>query len=388
MKHALIAMLAVALTVSAATAAPATAPGTANDKGQVILSWDQFVKITGYDPAGDTPGMLTIPWSEVQKMLGDEVKLPKTSGTVDLPWQDFKALLLWSIERKQAGGDAPPPTDYVVTASEYAATLTDEEAKFTLKLTLNVLKAKGWKRIPLLPSSVAVTKTTLPAGAFLNSAGNAYELLTQGAGEMVVTVAFSVAVQKSGGVNQLGFPRPLRGASVLDLTFDRKDVDVKVAGSQSLVTTAKDATTHVAAAIPSGMSVGISWQRALPKVEEAPSKLYAETRTLVAVAEGILLCRETVNFNILHSPIRELKLTVPAGVSVLSVHGSNVQDWRVEAGKLEVTLRSEAIGSYALGVTYERVAGAETEAPVLRAVGVLPLLAILGHSSTTELKNM
>jgi len=371
MKHALTLLLVAAL-ASAAVAAPAKAPapGTVNEKGQVILSWDQFVKITGYDPTGKGPQTLTIPWAEVQKMLGDEVKLPKTTGTVDLPWQDFKALLQWSIERKQAAPTTPPPTDFVVTASEYVATLTDEEAKFTLKLTLNVLKAKGWKRIPLLPSTVAVTKATLPAGAFLNSAGTAYELLTQGTGEMPIELAFSVAVQKSGGVNQLSFPRPLRGASVLDLTVDRKDVDVKVAGSQSLVTTAADATTKVAAAIPSGTSVSISWQRALPKVEAAPSKLYAETRTLVAVAEGILLCRETVNFNILHSPIRELKLTVPTGVSVLSVQGSNVQDWRVEAGQLAVVLRSEVIGSYTLGVAYERAAGAETEAPILRSVGV------------------
>jgi len=46
---------------------------------------------------------------------------------------------------------------------------------------------------------------------------------------------------------------------------------------------------------------------------------------------------------------------VPKGVSVLTVSGSNLQDWRVDKdGALAVTLARETIGSYTLQVAYEQ----------------------------------
>jgi hypothetical protein len=89
----------------------------------------------------------------------------------------------------------------------------------------------------------------------------------------------------------------------------------------------------------------------------------------VAVAEGALVCDEVVNFNILHSAIRELKLQVPAGCSVLAVTGANLQDWRVDKSDLMVQLRNEVIGSYSLRVTYEALAKETVAVPVVRTVG-------------------
>ena len=101
--------------------------------------------------------------------------------------------------------------------------------------------------------------------------------------------------------------------------------------------------------------VGYMGVTALPKVAKAPTKLYAETRTLVAVADGLLLGQQAVNYNILHTPVRELSLQVPQGASVLTVTGPNVQDWRVgDDGRLQVLLRGEVIGGYSLRLTYEQ----------------------------------
>ncbi len=216
-----------------------------------------------------------------------------------------------------------------------------------------------------------MTKVTAPDGVFVNTNNGVYELLTEKTGPLEVTLAFSVAVEKTAGVNQVGFQRAVQGSAIIDLVVDRLDVDVKVAQAQKSVTEkSKDkAATYVAAAVPSGVPIQISWERALPKVEKAPTKLYAETRTLVGVADGLFLCDEMVNFNILHTGVRELKLQVPAGANVLAVSGPNVQDWRVENSLLAVVLRSEVIGSYSLRVSYEAAAKDKTAVPVLRTTG-------------------
>ena len=214
-------------------------PKLGEGKGQVVLSWDEFVKITGYDPAKKGQQMLTIPWAEVEKLLGPEVKVEQfgKAVSVDLPWSEFKALLEWSVRRKEPKAVAPP-TDYIATACQYDGTLTDEGAAFKLTAELNVLKKEGWKRIPLLPVSVALTKAALPDGVFINPTGATYELLTDRAGVMKVVLEFSVAVAKSAGINSVSFDRVLPGSTVLDLTIQQEAVDVKVAGAQSITTTA------------------------------------------------------------------------------------------------------------------------------------------------------
>jgi len=363
------AILAVALT-GLCTATWAQAPKLEDGRGQVTLTWNEFVKITGYDPAKKGAQVLTVPWAEVEKLIGVKVEGKIKGATVDLPWAEFKALLEWSIHRE--GKDAsPPPTDFIVASSRYAGALGEKAAAFTLTAKLNILRQKGWKTIPLLPQTVALTKVTLPEGVFLHAGGKSYDLLTDKTGEIDVTIEFSVAVTTSGGIRQTTFQRVLPGSSLLELAFDREDVDAKVANAQSMVTKVADKAAHVAAALPSAAAVAVSWERALPKVPPAPTKLYAETRTLVAVAEGLLLCQETVNYNILHTAVRELSLQVPQNASVLTVSGANLQDWRVDdAGKLQVVLKAEVVGSYALSLAYEQPSQADAAAPVVHPLGV------------------
>ena len=370
MKRAMMVLMAAA--VLGAGAAAGQQPKLGESKGQVILSWDEFVKITGYDPARKGGQVLTVAWDDVEKLLGvDHIKDVKPGTTVDLPWKDFKALLEWSVKRKEKKDEVPPPTDFIVDSSQYKGKLSADGAEFVLKLKLNVLRKKGWKRIAILPGTVAVTKAVLPDGVFLNSTRRAYELLTEKSGVIDLTISFSVSVTTRGGMNHVSFQRLLPASAVVDLVADRDDVDVKVAGAQSMTSKVVEKKKHFVAAIPSGVAVAASWQRALPKVAPAPTKLYAQTSTLAAVTEELLICDEVVNFNILHTGVRELTLTVPKPASVLTVTGSNVEDWRVDdKGKLQVVLRAETIGAYALRLTYETPAGAAVEIPVIQPDGV------------------
>ena len=121
-------------------------------------------------------------------------------------WEEFRALLEWSVRRKDAD-DAPPPTDFIVTSSQYEGELSADGAQFVMKLQLDVLRKKGWKRIPVLPGNVAITEAKLPDGVFLHSAGKRYDLLTEASGEISATLSFSVAVRTAAGINQVGFPR-------------------------------------------------------------------------------------------------------------------------------------------------------------------------------------
>lgn len=358
-------------------------------RGQVTLTWDEFVKITGYDPSAKGSQSLTVPWTEVEELLGVKVANVGAGATVDLPWKEFRSLLEWSIKNKGEKLETPPPADFLVASSQYTGVLSGDGAEFTLKVKIDILRKNGWKRIPLLTSAVAIKKSTLPEGYYLNTAGETYELLTEKTGSAEVTLEFVVAAGKQAGINRVSFPRLLAGSSVLDLTV-ADNADVKVAGAQSCVTKSADGKTGAIAAIPGSVPVDVTWEKALPKLAAAPTKMYADTRTLAAVAEGALLCQETVAYNILHTGVREVKLQTPAGINVLEVSGPGVQDWRADdsgrglttsqsttqpadpdkKGQMTVTLRSETIGPLLLRIAYEKAGEDDVEVPIIRPLGV------------------
>jgi len=226
-------MLAILLAVGAAVGAAAAqdkapadkgAPTLGDGRGQVVLSWDEFVKITGYDPGKKGPQVLTVSWKQVEDLLGVKVDGVKEGTMVDLPWEQFKALLEWSVNRKEKPEAAPPPSDFIVTSSVYSGQISETEALFTLTLKLNILREKGWKRIPVLPATVAIVKSDLkPAdGVFLNSTPGAYELITEKAGAVEAVIQFSASITKSGGTNTVSFQRLHPASSVLELTLDAR----------------------------------------------------------------------------------------------------------------------------------------------------------------------
>ncbi|HUX16629.1 MAG TPA: hypothetical protein VMW52_09170, partial [Phycisphaerae bacterium] len=363
-----------------------------DEEGRVILSWETFKDVTKWEEGRPTeePGVFTLSWEEVRDLLGIEMKDVQMDKTkLRIPWQEFKALLEWSITKKKEPA-AAPPTDWTIGAAVYEGQLTKDGAIFDATFHIRILKEKEWKTIPLLPASVAVQEATLPQGAYLRLSGGFYELITDQTGALgEVKVKFSTAVAESAGSNSLRFERVPSGTSIVKLTVGQAGVDVTVAGAQSVVKTEDADGTHVTAALPSGAPLQVAWERAIPEAEKVPPKLYAETRTLIAVGDGLLVCRERVDYNILHTGVRVLALKVPAGVSILEVAGNRVRDWRVAGDELTVSLSYEALGAYTLNLVYEKPTGdVQAEGlslPVLRASYVV---REKGHIGVVALANV
>ena len=352
-----VAVAATALLVLAAAAGAESRVEVAGSaQGEVILPMDTFQKVTGWRPdqkPGEEPGTFTMGWDEVEKLLN--VKVPNMgTSKVRVTWQEFKALLEWSIQERDKDKALPPPVDWAITSADYVGDLQKDGATFTATFKISVLKAKDWKVIPLLPATVAVQDVTLPKNAYLRLSNNMYEMMTTETGPMEATLKFAVAVREQAGSNTLVFARVPSSTCLVDVKLAQTGVDIQVAGAQSVVKKEEGGATRVAAALPAAQAVQLSWERAIPEAEKVPAKLYSETQTLVAVGDGILVCRERINYSILHTGVRVLELSVPAGASILDVKGERVRDWRVAQDKLSVALSSEVLGNYSLFVTYEK----------------------------------
>ena len=393
MKATGLAMMAVLAVVALGAAAPAAEPkpavAEADSSAKVILPWDTFKKITGYDEAkpGDA-GMFTLSWDEVQTLLGIKIENVGQGTKIRIPWQEFKTLLVWSINQKKKDAP-PPPTDFALTSAEYAGTLAKDGAVFTATFKITLLKDNAWKVIPLLPATVAIQDIKVPQGAYVRLANNFYEVLTAAApSDITVTATFAVAVTEQAGSNTLRFDRVPSGTCVLDLKVAQTGVDIQVAGAQSVVKKEAAGVTQVLAALPAAAPVQLSWERAIPEAEKVPPKLYAETQTLVAVGDGILIGRERIKYSILHTGVRVLKLKLPKGVSILEAKGEKVRDWRVTQDELNVALASEVIGDYMLNITYEQPTAAEQTAGTLPVIRAVDVVREKGHIGVVALANV
>lgn len=360
-----------------------------NDAGRVLMKWDEFKKIIKFDDqqlagakAAAEKDMLVISWQEVQNLLGVEVKDVK-SAEIKLPWKEFKMLLEWSVksaeekrlaeEKKKAEQENAAPVKFLITGAEYTAeTVNEDGALFTGTFKLDILEKKGWKQISILSGDVAIREAKLPKDVFLRLNQGMYTLMTTNAGPLEVEIKFSVAVTKAGGSYSLSFGKVESGTSVIDLTLPDKDADVKIKNAQStLVKTEKG--TRVVAALPATASIQVNWERAVPEAEKVPPKIYSETRTLLSVADGLLLGRVQVCFSILHTATRQLQMNVPTGVSVLEVTGTQIRDWRAGDGKLTVQFDKEVIGTSVMDIKYETsldTKTGKTRVPVITGAGV------------------
>ena len=285
---------------------------------------------------------------------------------------------------------APLGVAYMVTESLYTGSdITEDGADFTASFKMNIFQRKGWKSIPLVPSNVAIKKASLPKGAHLYLADGMYCMLTRQSGEIAVSVDYSILATEKDGTYLLTFVRVPSVSCTLKAGFPVEDLDVEVDGAQSIEITRTNGTTEVVAALPDSMPVKLSWEQALPKIEEGPSKYYSGTKTLLSIHEGLVLGSATIDFTILHTPTRELKLNVPVGVSVLEVTGAQILDWRVTDNMLSIQLEKEVIGPYPLKVQYESPVDALADSviiPVITGAGVVREKGDIGVVSLTNLE--
>ncbi|MCX7049275.1 MAG: hypothetical protein NTX50_27790 [Candidatus Sumerlaeota bacterium] len=372
--------VAVLALVAAAQAQQPGAAAPAPGESRVVMDWKEFKAISKFDEARleSDKDKFVIPWQDVKNLFGIEIKDVNTAE-LKLPWKEFKTLLEWSIKeadrkKKEAEKDEPAPVPYLINSVEFVGdNLKADGAMFKATYKIDVFEKKGWKKIMVLPGEVAVKTATLPAGVFLQLENKSYNLLTKNAESITVTIEFSVAVTEAMGSSMLSFTKPAASTCILDVTVPEKNVDVKIAGAQSKLSKQEADKTHVVAALPADSRVNVTWERAIPEVEKVPPKIFSETRTLISVADGILLGHSQVSFNILHTATRQLTLNVPEGVNILEVTAPNMRDWRSATGKLNLSLAKEVIGSYVVDVKYETALPAASEKvsiPVLTASGV------------------
>jgi hypothetical protein len=320
--------------------------------------------------------------------------LAQTAGeAVTLPLDRFLDLYETSRDPR------PPaaPREFALASASYDGQVVVEDGEpvaATITATFSVanLRSAGyWIRVPLLPAEVAVRKATLAgAEAPIVLENGWYTLVTNRPGTSTVTVDLAVAVATTEGTSGFQFPLAESGATTVSLAVPSSDaLDFTIANAKLSADTTENGRRVVRGTLPSTGSLAVRWQREIPEAQQQAARVYAEVHSLVGVGDGLLSARVTVRDAILFSGIDQVKLQVPKDMTVLSVEGTGLRDWQVDAdGVLTADLNFEATGSYTLVLELERVlgAGGAITVPVVQPLGVERAKGFVGIQSLGNLE--
>jgi len=292
--------------------------------------------------------------------------------------EEFLKLYEQTKDRPDDPEQAPRP--FSIASARYSGEvlLDDEEAKsasFTATMRVDVLKDKGWVRVPLLPVSVALSSARIGnVEAPVVIEGGFYTLVTDRQGAFDVDLEFATSVYTSEGSSGLSFQLVGSGATEVELAVPAADaLDFTIANSKLQEERVQGDMRVVTATLPATGSLSVSWQREIPEAAEQESRVYAEVYTLVGLGDGLLTATSTIHHTILFEGVDELKVQVPDDMTLLDVKGGGVRDWVVEDDQLSVTLNYAAEGAYPLTLELEKLVGEGdlvVNAPIPVPVGV------------------
>lgn len=305
--------------------------------------------------------------------------LPTLPGAVvSLPWQDFRQLVQAGLAPAQP--EDPAPQDFAIGRAAVTGRLEGESAVFAAKLRIDVLKAKGWVEVPLLPASYGLRSAKSGGQDAVVTVRNGwFVLFTNKRGPVDLELEFAAPAFEKAGQNSVSVQLPRAGAATLDFVVPGSaPLELSAPGATQLREVARGNERQISLLVPPSGNLSLSW-RAKVQGEEAIAqdpRVYAEQQTLIGVAEGLLTGTTTVNYSILHKGINQLRLSLPADVTVLEVNGQGLRGWTVDekggARVLTADLNFAALGSYGLKVQFER------PLPLGSTAVELPLPGVLG----------
>ncbi|MBC8072188.1 MAG: hypothetical protein IAG13_27960 [Deltaproteobacteria bacterium] len=303
-------------------------------------------------------------------------------------------LKMWETTRKR---DEEPPRDSALASARYKGEVVFEDGKphaavFKARQHIEVLRTKGWARVPLLPATVALQSAKIAGReAPVVIEGGFYTLVTDRRGAFDLDLQFGVAVTTTDGQSTISFQLAPSGATEIELAVPAKeDLDFTVYGAQLESDKVVGGNRVVEATLPATGSLTVQWQREIPEAEKKSARIYSEVQTLVSLGEGVMRANATVQHTILFAGVDKLSYQVPKGMTVLDVRGPGIRDWKLgEDGKLDVALNFAAEGSYSLAIDLERAMNDDSKdlsLPIVTPVGSERSKGYLGIESRGNLE--
>ncbi len=309
--------------------------------------------------------------------VADAAPVPTTERSIYIPYEDLEAVFeedgrgvflpyrefldLWNqltLEKEKETVD--PPTDGVLAAATYQATLEGDDKAQVLKIEATLqaesFKEKGWAVVPLISGELNVADADT-GDATLQLTEKGYQLILPHKGSYEIKLTLYAKVTRNAGRHAVSLNLPKAGVSRFEAALPEQgwDFDIQPGAAYS-TEKLPDGGTRLAFFFGATERFNVSWQKQGEETTLTPL-LFVEADQSAKVIPGALQSEVGFNYRILRAGVDQFAITVPGGQEVLGVTGENIREWDVQkdgtAQLLTVQLHAPAKQSYRLVLSLE-----------------------------------
>ncbi len=301
-------------------------PLLSQDKSEVSLPWTEFKNLTNIDK-----DMVVIPMETFEKLLIQAGKENQkayniANGNVILSQTEFKKLV---DNMKTPGTNIKPPYDYLVTKAVYKGKMSTDNTDFTATFLVHVLKDDQYLKIPVIPNSTAVKDIKVNGKSALIVSESGYSnVVLQGKGEYKIEAEFSVKSTLAKGPYELYININKTPITLFELDIPMPQIEVEIPQANQIRTSENNRITSVSAVITESYNISVKWRKKFEIIEKLPPKVYADMNHLISIEDNTLKTTTQINYNILHSEIETVAVSLDDNVNILNIYGAGTGEWQ------------------------------------------------------------
>lgn len=259
-----------------------------------------------------------------------------TSSTPPTSLITFIALFLWfgmgifSIHADEVTQLTEPDVKSVAI-SIYAPPFsreTEKSAKITSKFVFEVQNPTEFN---VIPPTCALTAFE-PKSRYLEiiKKQNGYYLKIKRSGRYEAKFDYTAPVSERDGKWKIEIAVPKALTTTSSIIIPEQGIEVKAEGYTFFKSEYKDTNTVAEALFAPMMPVVFSWSPRQRETKREITVFLCEANTLLTIRPGVVDALTSIKYQIPQGEIKELRIKMPAGMSVTSVQGANVATWSFE----------------------------------------------------------
>jgi hypothetical protein len=265
---------------------------------------------------------------------------PHSTGWVVISIGDYRTLHARAYPPDRE--PEPPPVEATLTRVDYDLRIDGDLAAGRASLTVDVLK-DGWVRVPI-PAGLLVREAKLdgklvslvPGGSGRGS--NQLSALLSRPGRSVLLLDIAMPVVSNAGEENISLPSTASGVTRASVRLPKQGVEIKLTGGLLAEKTESSTESKWLAYARGNEPLTFTWKR---KTEDHRStqalRLRGSLTELAGLGEDSTTVMAEVNIEVTQGAAKEVRIALPAKVTINQVAGAMVADWEMKDGQLAVT---------------------------------------------------
>ncbi len=270
---------------------------------------------------------------------------------VTMPLSEWQSLR----ERERvlrAKAEASGETEVVVGVTRYRGRIDSAGLHLTMVMRVELGANDRYKEVAVIGNRVVVVAARLAATPVaLIDNGEFWTWVTRQRGVAELTVDLVVPASGPRGSAEYLFEVVESPVTDLTCTFADRDLSPRVDGAVSNVVRQTPNGGELTAIIGPTTSIHLVGFRELAQAPTAAAKLYADTQSLMSLADESVELFTVVNLTILYAPQKRFRIALPAGYELVSADGEGAFQYTVETVDGARIITGET--SYGIRQSYE-----------------------------------